>query len=96
MIVVTALVQQRAEGAGAGKIREMFGVSRLTLERWLSYFREFFPHSSVWQVLRSRFMPPVATDSIPLAVLERLGLCRGDPLGIVIRCVRLLSAGAGT
>jgi len=93
IIVVTALLQQRAEGFCARKIQEMFGVTRLTLERWIAYFGEVFPLSEIWQRLRSRWMPPVTPESIPLAVLERLGLARGDPQSILIQCLLLLAVG---
>jgi hypothetical protein len=93
IIVVTALRQQRTEGYTPRKLFEQFGVTRLTLERWLAYFRELFPLSKVWQALRSRFIPPVAIESIPLAILERLDLSRGDPQSILIRCLFLLVVG---
>ena len=90
IIVVTTLRQQRAEGYCADKIRKMFGVSTLTLKRWLTYFRETFPLSDIWIRLCGTFMPPVAPESIPLAVLESLGLARDDPQTLLIQCLRLL------
>jgi len=93
IIVVTALRQQRLEGFCARKIFELFGATRLTLLRWSSYFREIFPQSKIWQLLRSRWMPPVTPESIPLAVLERLGLARGDPQATLLRCLCLLVLG---
>jgi len=93
IIVITALRQQRAEGFSVRKIQEMFGVTHSTLQRWMSYFREIFPQSKIWQLLRGRWMPPVTAESIPLAVLERLGLARGDPQTIMIRCLCLLVLG---
>jgi hypothetical protein len=95
IIVVTALRQQRSEGYCADKICTMFGVPILTLKRWLTYFREIFPLSEIWQRLRSMLMPPVAPESIPLAVLERLGLARDDPGGTLIQCLRMLRLGVG-
>ena len=91
IVVVTALRQQRAEGSFADKLREMFGVSTRTLKRWLTYFRDIFPLSEIWKRLGGMFMPPVAPESIPLAVLESLGLARDDPQTPLIKCLRLLS-----
>lgn len=91
--MITALRQQRAEGYSARKIQETFGVTHSTLQRWMSYFREIFPQSEIWQRLRGRLMPPVTSESIPLAVLERLGLARGDPQNTLIRCLCLLMLG---
>jgi hypothetical protein len=95
MIVVTVLAQQRTDGIGVTKLCKNFGVSRLTVIRWLAYFREFYPQSAVWQALRGRFMPPVTEDVIPRAIIERLMAGRGDPCGQLIRCTRLLSGVSG-
>ena len=93
IIVVTALRQQRAEGSSARKLQELFGVTRLSLKRWLGYFREVFPQSAMWRKLCGRWMPPVTAESIPLAILDRLGLARDDPQAILIRCLCLLVVG---
>lgn len=95
MLVITVLAQQRTTGAGITGICRMFGVSRLTLLRWLAYFREMYPRSAVWQMLRGRFMPPVPEDGLPLSILDRLMASRGDPCGLLVWCMRLLTGVAG-
>ena len=91
--VVTALRQQRTEGFTVQRICSQFGVTRATLARWLAYFRDVFPHSQTWQRLRNRWMPPVAPEAIPGAVLERLGLIRDGPERCLVKCLRLLRVG---
>jgi hypothetical protein len=93
ILVVTGLLQQRTEGFCARRIEELFGVPRQTLTRWLTWFRDVFPKSELWQSLCGRFMLPVSTDSIPLVVFERLGLSRGDPEAVLVSCLRLLRFG---
>lgn len=93
MLVVTALFQQRSSGFCARRIHELFGVPCLTLTRWLTWFRDVFPHSEIWQRLCGRFMPPVSSDSIPLVVFERLELSRGAPETVLVSCLRLLRLG---
>ena len=93
IVVVTALSQQRLEGFCVRKLQELFGVPLLTIKRWLAYFREQFPSSEIWQRLSGRFMPPVVPESNISEVLERLGLSRGDPETVLIRCLHLLRLG---
>lgn len=38
-------------------------------------------------------MPPVSSESNLFEILERLGLSRGDPETVLIRCLRLLRLG---
>lgn len=94
MLVATALRQQRSSGFSARRLCAVFGVTRQTLTRWLAYFREVFPHSQTWQRLRNRWMPPVAPEAIPGAVLERLDLVRDGPESSLVKCLRLLRVGA--
>ena len=93
-MLVTALRQQRDTGHSARKVMEIFGIARLTLRRWLAFFRSTFTETSIWQKLRGLLMPPVTAEKIPLAVLERLGLNRDGPETALLRCLRLL-AGCG-
>ena len=93
MLVVTALVQQRSSGSCVRRIKALFGVPSLTVKRWLTWFRDVFPRSELWQRLYGRFMPPITPDAIPLALFERLGLSRGDPETVMVSCLRLLRLG---
>jgi len=94
LLVVTTLRQQRSAGCSAQQICAVFGVTRQTLVRWLAYFRDVFPHSQTWQRLRNRWMPPVVPETIPGAVLERLGLVRDGPETALVKGLRLLRVGA--
>lgn len=90
IVVATALRQQRDEGYAARKVMALFGISRSTLRRWLTYFRTVFPQTTTWHKLCGLLMPPVAAALIPLAVLERLGLKRDGPQPALVWCLRLL------
>jgi hypothetical protein len=93
-VLVTALRQQRDTGYSARKIMDLFGIYPSTLRRWMAFFRSTFPHTSAWQRLRGLLIPPVPAETIPLGVLERLGLTRDGPETALVRCLRLL-AGCG-
>jgi hypothetical protein len=95
ILVFTSLAQQRCEGHSAHKIKKLFGIHRSTLARWLGYFREFFPQSEPWQLLRGRLLPAVGTESIPRAVLARFFLLRNraDPEERLVACLRALRLG---
>lgn len=94
IVVATALRQQRDKGYAAGKVMALFGISRSTLRRWLTYFRTVFPQTTLWHKLCGLLMPPVAVTLIPLAMLERLGLKRDGPQPALVQCLRLLSGTA--
>ena len=69
LLVVTALRQQRLEGFTAHRVRELFGIGRPTLNRWMRYFREIFPRSRCWQRVRGRVSPSVSDQELPSALL---------------------------
>ena len=91
VVVATALRQQRDRGYCARKVMELFGITSTTLRRWLAYFRSVFPQAATWQKLRGLLIPPVAVETIPFELLERLGLTRDGPETALVRCLRLLA-----
>ena len=99
LLVVTALRQGRDRGYTVERLKALFGVTRPTLTRWLSYFRQIFPCSQLWRRLSGRLMPPV-TEPLPRGLIERFVQARGDPeLGLTaclqsLVCVVSVSEGA--
>ncbi len=87
LLVVTALRQGRLEGFTVERIQKLFGVTRLTLIRWLRYFREQFPQTKPWRRLCGRLMPPVRSDALVGDVLERFMKARDDPERGLVACL---------
>lgn len=90
LLVVTALRQGRKQGYTVERIKSLFGVTRPTLTRWLSYFRQIFPCSQAWRRLSGRLMPPVAEDELPRGMIERFVQSRGDPERGLTVCLQAL------
>ena len=72
---VVVLIAALAEGATAARmqrLRRVVGdVSRRTVERWRRWWRETFPRTPFWREHRGRFALPIATDRLPVSLLER-------------------------
>ena len=93
IIVVMALRQNRPEGTGTSELMRMFGMSRKTLFRWISYFREAFPSSARWQRLRGRVHSSIRDSELPGELLRyfiRYADSTGDGL---VGCLRFLATG---
>ena len=83
--VVVVLVTAMAHGVTprrAAELRARLGIDRRTLARWRRWWREHFPASAFWREQRVRFSPPVPTDRLPGALVERFAP-QGDPNGVV-------------
>lgn len=93
VVVLASALQQGVSAFRASRLKELFGVSRRTLERWRSWWLETFPASRFWQSLRGRFMPTVDENTLPLSVLERFD--HGDPevppVAAMLRLLRPIS-----
>lgn len=92
LLVVTALRQGRSCGYTVERLKALFGVTRPTLARWLSYFRDIFPGSQSWRRLSGRLMPPVVEHELPRALIERFVQARGDPELGLTACLQSLVA----
>jgi hypothetical protein len=93
VLVVTSLRQGRDQGYSVEKLTALFDVTRPTLTRWLSYFRQVFPCSQSWRRLSGRLMPPVAEDQLPGGLIERFIQTRGDPELGLTACLQALFLG---
>ena len=73
--VVVVLISALEHGLSASRRRcliETLEVPMQTLWHWRSWWRESFAASRCWQALRGRFVPPVAAEQLPGALLGRL------------------------
>jgi hypothetical protein len=71
VVVLASALQHGVSAFRASRLKELFGASRQTLERWRSWWLEAFPASRFWQSLRGRWMPAVDETTLPLSMLER-------------------------
>jgi hypothetical protein len=72
--IVVVLVSALAEGITARRaswLREHVAVSRRTLDRWRSWWRERFTATEFWREARARITPPIDSSRLPGSLLER-------------------------
>ena len=86
VLVVTALRQGRVAGVTVQRLETLFGVTRLTLRRWCTYFRDCFPQTPAWQRLRGRLAVPVRPGVIGDLLTAFLRV-RGDPEPGLVACL---------
>jgi Homeodomain-like domain len=95
VVVVVSAMRHGTSPARMRKLQELFGVSRRTVERWRDWWREAFAKSPFWRIASAAFMPPVLTEFLPAALLERFS---GDDEARLVGLLRLLgpiTGGAG-
>jgi hypothetical protein len=92
ILVVTALRQQRGVGFSANKVHRIFGISRKTLRRWLTFFREEFPQSQQWQERRGLLSAAVRDGHLPADLLRVFTEAFQDPQKALCGCLSFLAA----
>lgn len=55
------------------RLSQSLGVSLQTLHRWRAWWQKQFPLTALWQAMCAQFMPPVPTQQLPSALMQRLG-----------------------
>lgn len=95
-IILVSIVsrQRQLDSSSARALRALFGVSRQTLARWLSFFQDVLPVSAPWRVLRARLSAHVRDDALPNTFLTELE--RNHPSGnqAIAAALRLLATAA--
>lgn len=95
--VVVVLLCALAQGATSRRLcvlRSALGVDRRTLERWRRWWRETFPLTRFFKEARSRFLPPLDLDSLPLSLLLRFGKGTLEGMVSLLRFLAPLSLSA--
>lgn len=67
VVVASVILQELAVVAG----RDVCGVPRRTVKRWVSWWQHTFCQTSLWQSARALLMPPVDSGELPRSLLER-------------------------
>jgi hypothetical protein len=91
ILVVMTLRQNRPGGVSANKFKKLFGVTRLTIKRWIAYFRDVFPFSAQWQRLRGRVSSSVRDSELPGALLRFFLINSESAERGLIACLHFLS-----
>jgi len=92
ILVVLTFKQNNPDCASAGKIQEIFGISRETLKRWIDYYQDVFPQTSKWQRLRSRIISAVMDSELPGGLLNYFIGCYKSTEKGVIECLKFLAS----
>jgi len=95
ILVVMTLRQRRPEGRSTIWLMRTFGISRKTLFRWISYFRDVFPLSAHWQRLRGRVGSYVKDDELPGALVDSFLQYAETAEEALGGCLRFLATGEG-
>jgi len=96
VVVVVAAMRHGASPARMRQLRELFGVSRRTVERWRVWWRTTFAESRCWREAAAIFMPPVEVARLPASILERLLGSEEERLILLLRLLGPLTGGAST
>ncbi|MCG8701764.1 MAG: hypothetical protein MI922_27170 [Bacteroidales bacterium] len=93
LLMIVTLRQERTEGYSFGKLKRLFNVSTHTIKRWISYFKQVFPLSRVWQRIKGRIGIQLSTGQLPgTLVLFFIKQSPSIDIGL-IRSIKLLSGG---
>lgn len=93
ILVVMALRQGRPHGASMTSLIRCFEVSRQTINRWGSFFREIFPKSDQWQRLRGRVCASVGDHDLPGSLLDFFSRHHPEQDVAFLCCLRFLATG---
>jgi len=70
VVVLLCALEQGVTPQRAGRLRELVGIRRRTLERWRQWWRQEFVQTEFWKAARGRLRRPIREDRLPLSLLE--------------------------
>jgi hypothetical protein len=85
IVVLATAMQQGLAPWRVNRLCEELGVSRQTLERWRTWWRETFVESAFWKAAKAAFSPAVAETQAPRSLLDRFDGDDVDRLALLLR-----------
>lgn len=95
VVVLVSAMRHGATPARMRKLREHLGVSRRTVERWRTWWREAFAESPFWRAAAGTIMSPVEPSLLPSSLLERFAGNAEARLVALLRFLGPITGGAG-
>lgn len=71
VVLLVSAMQGGITDRRVDQLQSLLGVSRRTLWRWRTWWRQSFPASELWRRERGRFLPAVDDSILPASLLER-------------------------
>lgn len=96
ILIVTTLSQSKAQAYSNNTLSRMLDADRKTMSRWLKYFREIFPKSRAWKIIRGLVSPVVTAFSLPGSLVEYYLENTRCSMQSIINCLMLLTTGSQT
>lgn len=94
IVVLIAILASGATDTRMERLAEVVRVDRRTVERWRTWWRATFPQTPFWRIARARFTPPIPTDALPGALLDRFAGDDGERR--LLALLRFIAPIAGT
>ena len=91
ILVILTLRQSNPQETSKAMLMRLFDVSRLTINRWFSYFNEVFPTNQQWRVLRGRIGFLDQQIGMPGSVLNYFIKSSKKAEDGLVKCLRFLS-----
>jgi hypothetical protein len=93
IVVLVAIMRHGVTTSRMGRLSQVIGVDRRTVERWRAWWREGFTAMRFWQAARASFMPPIDPERLPASLLERFSGDDTDRLVALLRFVGPVTGG---
>lgn len=93
ILVVMALRQQRPKGASIYKLQRLFKINYKTICRWIKYYRQVFPSTAQWRLLRGLVDPKLDDRRLPGSLLTYFLEQIGNEQQALVACLKFLSDG---
>ena len=94
ILIVVTLRQNKPQEYSKAALMRKFGMCRKTINQWIKWFHDIFPHTTQWQRIRG-FVSSVVSDAhLPSSVLNYFHTIKNSWQEAVISCLKFLVSGS--
>jgi len=93
ILVLVTVCQNKPQEYSKAALMSKFGMCRATLNNWITWFRDFFPHTDEWRSIRGLVHSSVSDSCLPFRLMNHFHVCCKGWQDAVIKCLELLAFG---
>ncbi|MCP3922000.1 MAG: hypothetical protein GY714_05370 [Desulfobacterales bacterium] len=95
IMVIISDWQNRIYEINIYKLSKLHDVSRNTIARWITFYRDDFPSSDQWRTIRGQIVSFIKDTKLPLSLVNHYLNLKSCPKNALISCLKFLSDGSG-
>ncbi|RLB97848.1 MAG: hypothetical protein DRH34_14665 [Deltaproteobacteria bacterium] len=94
VVILIIISEYQNKETNIFKLSKLFTVSRNTIARWIDFYKNIFPSSPQWQMIRGQVATSIKNSELPANLVNYFLSFKSCTKDALVSCLRFLSLGS--